>query len=1582
MKSKSRKLPRSRKSAKTHRPAPAPSIVGIGASAGGLEAFTLLLKQLPVDTGFGFVLVQHLDPQHESALTQLLARATTMPVREVTNNLRVLANHVYIIPPNTSLGITSGVLKLQPRSKDRVAPRSIDFFFESLAKDQCERSIGVILSGAATDGTLGLEAIKAEGGLTFAQDDSARYDSMPRSAVAAGCVDFVLSPGNIARELARIATHPYVAERVTGSGMSNGEKPLPSRGKVTAKQAVRKNSLSAHETDGTAKVTEEEDGYKKVLRLLRNHCGVDFSLYKSTTIQRRIMRRTVLSRRNKLEDYAAFLQGNAKELDALYSDALIGVTSFFRNADAFDLLQKKIFPKLLQQGSDEPVRVWVLGCSTGQEAYSLAIAFSEAAEKMIRPRKIQVFATDLNEANLHKARHGLYAKTLAQDVSPERLKRFFIEEDGGYRVIKTLRESVVFARQNVISDPPFSRMDLISCRNLMIYLEPSLQKKVLPTFHYALKPDGFLFLGASESIGGFNNLFQAVDKKQKIFAKRAAPTVAFQLPVHKGSVERSRASYLSFTAQAPNRKPGGGGMLDAFRSELNAEREADRVTVNQFAPPGVLINADLQILQFRGATGAYLEPPTGKASFDLLKMAREGLMLSLRTAILLAKKEDKTTRKENVPLTQDGRTRLINLEVVPLKNLKERCFLVLFEDTEKAGRDSSGTFLTFEDPVNTERASGATGRKDQATHIIGLERDLAETRDYLQSIQENHESANEELQASNEEGQSANEELQSLNEELETSKEELESTNEELTTVNEEMVSRNSELNRLNADLTNLQTSTNFVVVLLGRDLTVRRFSVQAEKQFRLHASDLGRPIGGIRHNLKLADLSAIIAKVIASGHETEREVQDRDGHWYSLRLRPYITVDGAVDGAVLVLVDIDELKKTERLITEAHEHAEAIIRTVPNPLVTLTSNLRVQSTNDAFNRTFKVSPKDVKDRSIFEIDNGAWNTPRLRHLLKEVIPRDRSFNEFELTHNFERIGRRSLLLNARVLNEPASRSKEILLGIQDVTEILAFQSDLRRSEMRFRRLFETAKDGILILDPATRKITDANPFIVKLLGYTREQLIKKELWQIGLLKDEAASQKAFQTLKAQGFIRYEDLPLKSKGGQRHEVEFVSNLYDEDGEEVIQCNIRDITERKQSENALIASEERFRILFNLGPVAVYSCDNTGVIREFNLCAAKLWGRKPQLGSKRDRFCGSAKMYLPDGSYLPHAQCPMAAVLNGRTPGVRDTEVIIERPDGSRITVIANIVPLKNTHGKITGAINCFYDITARKRTEDSLKEAQKQLVQHAGRLQQLVAERTAKLTASNKLLEDSVDFVKKGREEYHNLLLESQDMQKKLRHLTRQIITAQEEERKAISRELHDEVVQSLVGINVELSALGKDATVKPELLEKIAHTQRLVENAVHSVHRFARELRPSVLDDLGLIPALHAYSKNLADRKKIKIQLTAFGGIEALGAAERTTLFRVAQEALTNVTRHAQASTARISITQIPGAVRMEVSDDGKSFQVGKTLLAKNNKRLGLVGMRERVEMVGGNLTIESTPGKGTTVRTEIPFIPKKRKP
>ncbi len=969
----------------------------------------------------GFVLVQHLSPDHESALPQLLTRATSLPVCEAANNLRVVPDHIYVMPPNSNLTIARGTLKLDARPPGRAPHLPIDLFFESLAHDQGDCAIGIILSGTASDGTLGMSTIKAEGGITFAQDDSAKYDSMPRSAISAGCIDFVLSPENIARELARIAKHPYLA----GSRV----------------RALATADARAHKRE--APVGSEgprEKGFKKIHTLLRSYSGVDFSVYKPNTVQRRIARRMVLNKVGKAEEYAKRLRGDRKELEALYCDMLINVTSFFRNPGAFEVLRQKVFPKLIERPHDQSLRVWVLGCSTGQEAYSLAMSFLEFGERDGHQRKLQIFATDVNDALLEKCRAGLYAKGLVQNLSPEQLRRFFVEEDGGYRVNKFLREMIVFARQNILIDPPFSRMDLISCRNLLIYLDPNPQKKILPSFHYALKPDGFLFLGESETVGTFGDLFEAVDKRYKIFAKKPGVTPHVYLaPRH--PAERKGA---------PLPKPA--NMPEAIPSQLNAHREADRITLNRFAPPGVLVNAHFQILQFRGETSSFLRPATGNASFDLLKMAREGLMLPLRAALKKARHDNKSVRRQGVAVVQNGGKRLVNFEVVPLTHLKERCFLIFFELADENGGHSARQGVKASEhqaPLgsNGPPAADVSGRR----RVSELERDLSETRDYLQSVQEQYEAANEELQSANEEITSANEELQSINEELETSKEELESTNEELSTVNEELASRNTELSRSNADLTNLHASVNLAVVVLTRELAIRRFTPPAQKLFNLLATDVGRPLNNVRHNLEVPDLEQLLREVIDTISEREREVQDRSGRWYSLRARPYLTLDNKIDGAVLVLVDIDALKRSAGEIAEARDFAEAILRTVRYPLLVLTADLRVSTANTAFYQRFKVSADETERRLIYELGNGEWDIPKLRQALEEILPKNSFFDDFEVTQDFEGLGRRTMLLNARKL-ETGAKDGRILLAIDDITEsrqmekLRAVQAQLTKS--------------------------------------------------------------------------------------------------------------------------------------------------------------------------------------------------------------------------------------------------------------------------------------------------------------------------------------------------------------------------------------------------------------------------------------------------------------------------------------------------------------------------------------------------------
>ncbi len=980
-------------------------IVGIGASAGGLEAFTQLLENLPLDTGMAFILVQHLAPAHESALPELLAKTTKMPVRQAADDMVVEPNCVYVIPPNRNLALKNRILKLEPRQENGAA-RSIDFFLESLAEDCKDCAIGVILSGTASDGTRGAEAIKAEAGIVFAQDDSAKYDSMPRSAIAAGCVDFVLSPARIARELAWLSKQDYLKK-----GKSGGDSfsPEPS-------SREDPNAIISPETSSA-----EPESFQKILKLLYQRFRIDFTLYKPSTLERRILRRAVLKRSNTLDDYGSLLQNDSQETDALYNDILIGVTSFFRNPEAFEVLVEKIFPKLLDSKREDPLRFWVPGCSSGQEAFSLAICYAEFTEQLDRAPGLQIFATDINDNQLQKARSGLFSKSLVNDVSEERLRKFFVEESGGYRLVKRLRESVIFARHNLFGDPPFSRLDLISCRNLLIYFEPELQQKILPLFHYALSPKGILFLGAAESIASHTDLFETVDKKQKFFLKKPGTTPALHLRFSPGASNPDPETRNS----AAQSRPFGGGVAP----ESVALREAERVTVNRFAPPGVLIDQNLQILQFRGETHAFLQPPLGKANFNLLKMARKSLMLPLRSAVDSAKKSNRTVRKENIPLEENGKSTSIALEIIPLRNIKEPHFLIFFEEQQnpsKPGRDSMTKTTSaqnrFQDPVSQT--------KEQSERIAELEHEVAEARDFLQSVQDQNDAHTEELQTSNEEVQSANEELQSINEELETSKEELESTNEELTTVNEEMANRNTELHRVNNDLLNLQSSIHTAIVLLGSDLSIRRFSPLAEKTFNLVASDIGRSIARVKLEFDFPGLEEWVREIIDRATVQQKEVRDQEGRWYSLRGRPYKTTDNEIDGAVLMLIDIDDLKRAQQELEATHHYADAIVDQVA-PLLVLDNSLRVVRANESFLRHFQVSDEETEGRLIYDLGNGQWNIPDLRNLLEKILPEKSVFREYQVEHTFETLGHRILLLNATQLDH----TPNILLSIDDVTE-------------------------------------------------------------------------------------------------------------------------------------------------------------------------------------------------------------------------------------------------------------------------------------------------------------------------------------------------------------------------------------------------------------------------------------------------------------------------------------------------------------------------------------------------------------------
>ncbi len=846
--------------------APVVPIVGVGASAGGFEAFTELLTHLPDDTGKAFVVIQHLDPRYKSRLTELLSLNTTMPVAEVRAKTRIEANHVYVIASDRNLTISDGVL-LPTRRAESGRNMPIDAFLTALAQQRRKQASGVLLSGSGSDGMLGMKAIRAHGGVTFAQKlESARFPAMPSSAINLGVVDFVLSPAKIARQLAARLDQAR-------SGAAMADRPSPMR-----KQKNPIVSTAAEEPGSLIKPDEPE--LVAIFQTLRSVSGVDFTHYKPGTIRRRIRRRMALQGFKSLRTYTAELQGNRDEANALCQDLFIMVTSFFRDPNIFLDLKKIVFPALLakRKGAHDPIRIWVPGCATGEEAYSIAMCLTEFLEDAEVRVAFQVFATDAHDAVIGKARAGVYAEAALAPVSPKRRERFFAKTEHGYRIHKAIRDACVFARQNLAKDPAFSRIDLISCCNVLIYLGPVLQHKVVPVFHYALKPDGFLVLGASESIGAFADLFQQVSMKNKLYRRQEV-----------------RSNVISSVAQEA--------------SADHAERWDLRVA---------------KVLQ--------PDPRQAKTVAARLKPPRSA--------------------------------------------------------------------------------------KREATE---LRKDLAETKKYLRSLIVSKEAAMEELK-------SVNEEAQAGNEELETAQEELESSNEELNTLNEDLRIRNAQLGELNLDLANLQESISIPLVMVGKDLRIRRFTKAMMPLMNLTPSDVGRRITDLRSEIALPGLRERMLTVMAGGDLKPLDAQDSEGRWYSRRHVPAMGPNGKVDGAIFMLIDIDAEKR-------GRNFAEAIVEAVHEPLLILRKNLIVAAANKAFYRVFHVSPEETEGRQIYDLGDGQWNIPRLRELLHQVLPAHSSIRDFEVQHDFAGIGRKVMLLNASEVFDPNAKEQTILLAIEDITD-------------------------------------------------------------------------------------------------------------------------------------------------------------------------------------------------------------------------------------------------------------------------------------------------------------------------------------------------------------------------------------------------------------------------------------------------------------------------------------------------------------------------------------------------------------------
>ena len=963
-------------------------IVAIGMSAGGLEVATEFLKAMPPDSGMGFVIVQHLEPTRKSLLAELLGKHTEMPVIEVKDGMAVQADHVYVIVPAQTLLIENGILRLIEPAEPHGRRHPIDHFFTALATDRKTGSIAVVLSGAGSNGSAGIQDIKLSGGMCIAQaPETAKFDSMPRHAIASGAVDYVLAPADMPSVLIRYAGHPYIegdaAEAIASASKSN---------------------------------------FGDVLTLIRARSGHDFRQYKRTTLTRRTHRRMGLAGLESFDDYLVKLRDDPAELQALVRDMMINVTGFFRDPEAWEALDRDVIGPLVQEAAaDQAIRAWVPACSTGEEAYTIAMLLAERAETTEKGLQAKIFATDLADNNLAAARRGVYPGSMVESLSAERLDRFFEKTGESYRIKREIRETVVFAPQNLLADPPYSKMDLVSCRNLLIYLEADGQNRVLSLAHFALREGGYLFLGNAELVGQRDHLFSIVSKRWRIYQRTSG----------------REPKAVDFTIWPPVQSP------ERERAKPKLADVAIQALADRFGPASVVIDRHYRIQHFHGTTEDYLTQPPGPPTLDLMAMARDGLALAIRRAVKQAL-EDNEAAKSVATRAKTGR---VEVTASPLGGRSgDGLMLVSFSPARKGAESRSVALRTSKARPERER---------------DYDDELKEARDELQAIVEEYETANEELKAANEEATSVNEELQATNEELESSKEELQSLNEELNAVNAELEHKVTELNEFSDDLRNLLSGNDIASIFLDTHTRIKWFTPAVTRLFDVIDTDIGRPIANLAQKFVNGDLVGKAREAIDQLLMTEESVRAHNGRRYSLRVQPYRTRDNRIAGAVASFIDVTELEQSKSRIAEARDYAQAIVRTVHDPMIVLGGDLRVQSANPAFYQYFQVDAKETEGHLLYELGNGQWNIPQLRKLLGELLPTAGWIANFEIEHDFSQIGRRWMILNAQRIVGFGDRPDLILLAFDDATERKHAE---RHREMLIAELSHRVKNSLTVV--------------------------------------------------------------------------------------------------------------------------------------------------------------------------------------------------------------------------------------------------------------------------------------------------------------------------------------------------------------------------------------------------------------------------------------------------------------------------------------------------------------------------------------
>ncbi len=1431
-------------------------VVGIGASAGGIKALQEFFSLMPSNSGMAFVVILHLSPEHESSLPEIIRHQTEMTVTLVEKSEKVLPNRIYVIPPNAQLEMIDGVIHATEPTSDRGRRVAIDVFYRTLADVYGKNAVCVVLSGTGTDGTLGLKAIKEANGFAIVQKpDDAEYDSMPQSAISTGIADWILPVSQMPERLIRFRD-----------------------------SSERLHLTKDDESDAVAEKIQADESLREILTVLRVRTGHDFSNYKTPTLVRRIARHLQIHDLSTIPEYLEFLREKPDEIHFLLKNLLINVTNFFRDKEAWDKLAADIVPGLFEgKRLGDTVRVWSCGCASGEEAYSLAMLLDEFTDTLDNPPKIQIFATDVDDEAIAEARAHRYPQTIEADVSPERLKRFFIKEGKYYRIKKELRELVLFAPHNVLRDPPFSRLDLIACRNLLIYLNRETQERVMDIFHFALSRKGFLFLGNAETADAVPTLFSPVDKKQRIYRRRPTPLsqqfTMPRLPV-KGRWE------VKIPQPSGNRRE-----RTALLEQLHVKL---RESLESLAPPSIIINQDFDIQYMSENAGRFLRFKSGEPSTNLLQIINTDILPHLRTALFSVRNDRKPAQFENV------RARLENAET---------SVTIIIRPVDIDGETSDYMLVIFNEQNNhvfngesrTEKPARLLDKVGESDAFVGrLEDELVHNKEVWRSTIEQHEVSVEELKASNEELQAINEELRSTTEELETSKEELHSINEELTTLNHEHKEKIDETIRVVSDLKNLMAANDIATIFLDRDLNLMRLTPSAHRLFNISDSDTGRPLEHFTHRLVYEDLLRDAQNVIHNLTPVEREVRDDEGRTFMARLLPYRTINERIEGVVLNFVDITERKLAE----EAKCFLASVVESSGDSIITVNFDGTINTWNKASERLFGYTAREAIGKPLSMLS--------LPGNLQKVLD---SIEHIKLSRKVEifdsvRIHKGGREMNLEIAFSPVNNAANEVTGVsiiaRDVTAQRTTDEALRESESRLQKAISVETVGIIFfnLDGTVHNTNDA---FLKLTGSTREEVIgKKAYWEnLSVPEYVETTRMAHEELASHGkYTPYEKQFLRSDGTRRWGL-FAGKCLDDN--ECVEYVV-DITQSKRAEEEKDKIEQRLRqMMDSVADYAIIFTDREGLVTSWNTGAEKTfgWTEEEMIGRSADII------FTPEDrrSGVPFQERETAA-LKGRA----DDERFHLHKNGTHLYVSGVMTPLRGD--EVEGFVKICRDQTSRLDAEQAMQE----------------------------------------------------------KAMLRRLVSAQEDERRRIARDIHDHFGQQLTALRLQLGALKKGSGDNPDLSKYIAEAEKTAAALDANIDFIAWELRPASLDDLGLRATLANFVGDWSKHTGIDAEFHASGFSKTRLEYEiETNLYRIAQEALNNIWKHARAEKVSVLLEKDRNKVSLIVEDNGIGFNPsGK---ANRRKGIGLVGMSERAKICGGSLEIESAKGSGTTVFARLPF-------